>query len=117
MRKKYCISTGIEERGTVHHTELGQKKSAVTGAGNSETVSLLWTSIAGKTAVRSTVGLRGAAVWKEEAVWIEEKVWIQDDMPVETPFLSFEAQYTFKGYHGYAKKAFLPDNTVSPSVT
>jgi hypothetical protein len=72
MRKKYCISTGIEERGTVHHTDPGQKKSVMTGAGNSETVSLLWTSIAGKTAIRTIVGPSGAAVWKEEAGWIEE---------------------------------------------
>ena len=116
MRKKYCISTGIEERGTVHHTYPGQKKSAVTGAGNSETVSLLWTSIAGKTAIRTTVGPSGAAVWKEEAGWIEEKVRIQDDMPAEIPFLLFEANTPLRDILGMQRKACLSERTVSPSV-
>jgi hypothetical protein len=93
MRKKYCISTGIEEPGTVHHTDPGQKKSAVTGAGNSETASLLWTSIAGKTVIHITADLSGAAVWKEEAGWTEEKERIQDDMPAETSLLPFGCQY------------------------
>jgi hypothetical protein len=87
MKKKYYISTDIEERGTVHHTDPGQKKSAVTGAGNSETASLLWTSIAGKTVIHITAGPRGAAVWKEEAVWIEEKMRVKDDLPAETSVL------------------------------
>jgi hypothetical protein len=86
MRTKYCISTGIEERGTVHHTHPGQKKEAVTGAGNSETESLLWTSIAGKTVIHITADLRGAAVWKEEAVWIEEKMRVKVYMTAETAF-------------------------------
>jgi hypothetical protein len=98
MRKKYCISTGIEERGTVHHTDPGQKKSAVIGAGNLETASLLWTSIAGKTVIHITAGPRGAAVWKEEAVWIEEKMRVKDDMLAET---------AFKGYLGYPKGGCL----------
>ena len=94
MRKKYCISTGIEERGTVHHTNPGQKKSALIGAGNSETASLLWTSIAGKTVIHITAGLSGAAVWKEEAVWIEEKVEIEY-MPAETSILLFDCYHRF----------------------
>ena len=104
MRKKYCISTGIEERGTVHHTDPGQKKSAVTGAGNSETVSLLWTSIAGKTVIRTTAGPSGAAVWKEEAGWIEEKVWVQDDMPAETPFFYLRPNTPLRDIMGMQKK-------------
>jgi hypothetical protein len=94
MRKKYCISTGIEERGTVHHTNPDQKKSALIGAGNSETASLLWTSIAGKTVIHITAGLSGAAVWKEEAVWIEEKMRVKDDMPAETSLLPFGWYHT-----------------------
>ena len=74
MRKKYCISTDIEDPGTVLHTDPGQKTSAVTGAGKSETASLLWTLIAGKTVIRITAGLSGAVVWKEGAVWTEEKM-------------------------------------------
>jgi hypothetical protein len=89
LRKKYCISTGIEEQATAVHTNPGQKKSAVTGAGNSETVSLLWTSIAGKTVIHITADLSGAAVWKEEAVWIEEKMRVKDDMPAETSLFPF----------------------------
>jgi hypothetical protein len=94
MRTKYCISTDIEERGTVHHTDPDQKKSGVIDAGNSETASLLWTSIAGKTVIHITAGLSGAAVWKEEAVWIEEKVRIQDYMPAERSVLSFDCLHT-----------------------
>jgi hypothetical protein len=90
MRRKYCILTGIEDRETVPRTDPGQKKSAVIGAGNSETASLLWTSIAGKTLIHTTAAPRGAAVWKEEAVWIEEKMRIKDDMPAETSLLSFD---------------------------
>jgi hypothetical protein len=89
MRTKHCISTDIEERETVHHTDPGQKKSAVIGAGNLETASLLWTSIAGKTVIHITADLRGAVVWKEEAVRIEEKVRIEDYMPAETAFKGY----------------------------
>jgi hypothetical protein len=89
MRREYCTSTGIEERGTVLHTDSGQKKSAVIGAGNSETASLLWTSIAGKTVIHITADLSVEAVWKEEAVWIEEKMRVKNDMPAETSLLPF----------------------------
>ena len=90
MRRKYCILTGIEERETVPRKDPGQKRSAVIGAGNSKTASLLLTLIAGKTVIHITAGPRDAAAWKEEAVWIEEKVRIKDDMPAETSLLSFD---------------------------
>jgi hypothetical protein len=92
MRKKYCISTGIEEQGMAVHTEPGQKTLAVIGAEKSETASLLWSSIAGKTMIHITAGLKGAAVWKEEAGWIEERERTQDDMPAELSLLAFDCQ-------------------------